>query len=413
MKNRVVITGIGVVSPLGNSLEEAWTNAKNGQCAIDKITKFNIENFPVSLAAEVKDFDTKDYLNRKEARRMDLFCQYAIVTAMDAWKDAGLEGANPEDFNAGVIIGSGIGGLSTIEDQAIKMYEKGPERVSPFFIPMSIINMAPGYVAIALGLKGHSISMQTACASGSSAIGEAAKLIAEGKSKLMVAGGVEAAITPLAVAGFASMKALHDGQDRNRASIPFDADRSGFVIGEGSTTFILESYESAKARGAKVYAEVVGYGSTSDAYHITAPDPQAYGAKKAMLEAITEAGIKPSDVGYINAHGTSTSLNDKIESLAIKEVFSDQNVPVSSTKSMTGHLLGAAGSLEAAFCVMALKEGILPPTINYENSDPECDLDYITEGSREQKIQYALSNSFGFGGHNVVLAFKRWDDSNE
>ncbi|MFP4456036.1 MAG: beta-ketoacyl-ACP synthase II [Clostridia bacterium] len=408
MNERVVVTGIGVISPLGNSKEELWSNIVGGKCGIDEITKFDTKDFSVKLAAEVKDFDTTKYLDRKKARRMDLFCQYAIASSIDAWKDAGLD-EQVSHNNPSVIIGSGIGGLSTIEEQAKRLHEKGPARVSPFFIPMSISNMASGYVAIELGLTGHSISLQTACASGSSAIGEAYKLIKNKESDLVVAGGVEAAITPLAVAGFSSMKALSESEDKNRASIPFDLERSGFVIGEGSATLILESYSSAKGRGAKIYGEVVGYGSTSDAHHITAPEPNGTYAAKAISKALEDANIKPEDVGYINAHGTSTPLNDKIETLAIKNAFGkiSKEIPISSTKSMTGHLLGAAGSLEAAICLYALKEGILPPTINYLKPDPECDLDYIPNEAREANVKYALSNSFGFGGHNVTLLFKR------
>ncbi len=407
MNERVVVTGIGIISPLGNTKEQLWDNIVNGECGIDKITKFDTEDFSVKLAAEVKDFDARDYLDRKKARRMDLFCQYAIASASDAWKDANLT-EKIAHHNPSVIIGSGIGGLSTIENQAKRLHEKGPSRVSPFFIPMSISNMAAGYVAIELGLNGHSISLQTACASGSSAIGEAYKLIKNKESELIVAGGVEAAITPLAVAGFSSMKALNEGEDKTRASIPFDAERSGFVIGEGAATLILESYTSAKKRGAKIYGEIVGYGSTSDAYHITAPEPNGTYAAKAITNAIKDANIKPDDVGYINAHGTSTPLNDKIETLAIKKAFGEfsKSIPVSSTKSMTGHLLGAAGSLEAVICLYALKEGILPPTINYSKKDSECDLDYVPNRARESNIKYALSNSFGFGGHNVTLLFK-------
>lgn len=410
MNERVVVTGIGVVSPLGNTKEELWKNIISGNCGIDRITKFDVKDYSVKLAAEVKDFDPTKHLNRKESRRMDPFCQYAIVSSNDAWEDAGL-GKTVNHLNPSVIIGSGIGGLSTIEEQAKRLHEKGPAYVSPFFIPMSISNMAAGYVAISLGLNGHSISLQTACASGSSAIGEAFKLISCGESELVVAGGVEAAITPLAVAGFSSMKALSESEDRTRASIPFDLERGGFVIGEGAAVLILESLSVAKKRGATIYGEIVGYGSTSDAYHITAPEPNGTYAAKAIKQAIVEANILPNEIGYINAHGTSTPLNDKIETLAIKKALGDysKDIPISSTKSMTGHLLGAAGSLEAVFCLFALGKGILPPTINYQKKDPECDLDYIPNQAREAKIKYALSNSFGFGGHNVTLMFKEFN----
>jgi 3-oxoacyl-[acyl-carrier-protein] synthase II len=410
MSEKVVVTGIGVISPLGNTIELLWDNIKNGICGIDKITKFDTSEFSVKMGAEVKNFDASMYMDRKKARRMDPFCQYAIASAKEAWADANLE-EKANHKNPSVIIGSGIGGLLTIEEQAKRLHEKGPSWVSPFFIPMSISNMAAGYVAIELGLNGHSISLQTACASGSSAIGEAYKMIRNGDSDLVVAGGVESAITPLAVAGFSSMKALSESEDKNRASIPFDKERSGFVIGEGSATLILESYTSAKARGAKIYGEIAGYGSTSDAHHITAPEPNGTYAAKAIKMAMQDYDIRPDEIGYINAHGTSTPLNDKIETEAIKRALGEysKSIPISSTKSMTGHLLGAAGSLEAIICLLALKDNFLPPTINYQINDPECDLDYIPNEGREANIKYALSNSFGFGGHNVCLLFKGVD----
>ncbi len=410
MSEKVVVTGIGVISPLGNTKEIFWDNIKNGTCGIDKVTKFDTSKFSVKMAAEVKDFDASNYMDKKKSRRMDPFCQYAIASAKDAWSDASLE-EKINHRNPSVIIGSGIGGLLTIEKQAQRLHEKGPEWVSPFFIPMSISNMASGYVAIELGLNGHSLSLQTACASGSSAIGEAYKMIRNGDSELVVAGGVEAAITPLAVAGFSSMKALSESTDKDRASIPFDKDRSGFVIGEGAATLVLESYSSAKKRGARIYGEIAGYGSTSDAHHITAPEPNGTYAAKAIQMAMKDNNIRPEEIGYINAHGTSTPLNDKIETEAIKKALGEhaRSVAISSTKSMTGHLLGAAGSLEAIICLLALRDNFLPPTINYQNSDPECDLDYIPNKAREAKTNYALSNSFGFGGHNVSLLIKGVD----
>jgi len=410
MSEKVVVTGIGVISPLGNTKEIFWDNIKNGTCGIDKVTKFDTSKFSVKMAAEVKDFDASNYMDKKKSRRMDTFCQYAIASAKDAWSDASLE-EKINHRNPSVIIGSGIGGLLTIEKQAQRLHEKGPEWVSPFFIPMSISNMASGYVAIELGLNGHSLSLQTACASGSSAIGEAYKMIRNGDSELVVAGGVEAAITPLAVAGFSSMKALSESTDKDRASIPFDKDRSGFVIGEGAATLVLESYSSAKKRGARIYGEIAGYGSTSDAHHITAPEPNGTYAAKAIQMAMKDNNIRPEEIGYINAHGTSTPLNDKIENEAIKKALGEhaRSVAISSTKSMTGHLLGAAGSLEAIICLLALRDNFLPPTINYQNSDPECDLDYIPNKAREAKTNYALSNSFGFGGHNVSLLIKGVD----
>ncbi len=412
MDKRVVVTGMGVISPVGNTLSDFWQSIKNGKSGIGFIESFDITDFPIKVAAEVKDFDSQKYIGRKEAKRMDRFCQFAIASAKDAWKDAGLDDCPPDEYRAGVIFGSGIGGLSTIEKETNRLRDFGPRRVSPFFIPMSIINMAAGYIAIALNLKGHNVSVQTACASGNTAIGEAMCKIKAGVADVVVAGGVEATITPLAVAGFASMKALYAGDDVERASIPFDAERNGFVIGEGGAALVIESLEHAQNRGAKIYGEVIGYGTTADAYHITAPSPEAEGATNSMRLALQSAGIRPEEIGYINAHGTSTALNDRLETIAIKKVFGDKanNIPISSTKSMTGHLLGAAGAAEAIICLHALKEGVLPPTINYKVVDPECDLDYIPGQFRKADIKYALSNSLGFGGHNVTLVFKRWEE---
>ncbi|QOR34630.1 beta-ketoacyl-ACP synthase II [Clostridium sp. 'deep sea'] len=412
MKRRVVVTGIGIISPVGNDLKSFWQSISTGKNGMDFIKRFDITDFPVKIAAEVKDFDPTEYMGKKDARRMDRFCQFALAAAKQAWQDCKLCDNPPQADRAGVIFGSGIGGLETIEKQALRLNKFGPKKVSPFFIPMSIINMAAGYIAIALNLKGVNSSVQTACATGSTAIGEAMQKIQNNDVDVIVAGGAEATITPLAIAGFQVMNALNDGDNPDRASIPFDKERSGFVMGEGSAALVLESLEHAQARGAKIYGEVVGYGSTADAYHITAPSPEAEGATNAINLALKSADISAKDIGYINAHGTSTPMNDKLETLAIKKAFGDYaaKVPVSSTKSMTGHLLGAAGAVEAAVCLKALQEGILPPTINYQVSDPECDLDYIANEPRKQQIKYALSNSLGFGGHNVTLVFKRWEN---
>ncbi len=412
MEKRVVVTGIGIISPVGNQLEEFWDSIKSGKSGIDFISGFDTTDFPVKIAAEVKDFDVTQYINKKESKRMDRFCQFALAAAKQAWQDADIQDSLTNEYRGGVIFGSGIGGLTTIENEANRLTEYGPRRVSPFFIPMSIINMASGYIAIDLGLKGYNASVQSACATGNTAIGEAMAKIKAGRADVIVAGGVESTITPLALAGFASMKALYAGDDPVRASIPFDVERSGFVMGEGAAALVLESLDHAQKRGAMIYGEVVGYGSTADAYHITAPSPEAEGAAQAILEAINDAGIIPEQIGYINAHGTSTPLNDKLETLAIKKVFGEyaSKVPISSTKSMTGHLLGAAGAVESVVCLMALREGVLPPTIGYQKADPECDLDYIPNESRNVAIDYALTNSLGFGGHNVSLVFKRWEE---
>ncbi len=410
MNKRVVITGMGAVTPVGNTLTEFWSSLKSGKSGIDYISSFDTEDFPAKIAAEVKDFDVSEYVNKKEGRRLDRFCQLGIAAAMQAWVDSNLEENRPDEYRAGVIFGSGIGGLQTIHREVLKMENSGPQRISPFFIPMSIINMAAGYIALKLNLKGVNYSVQTACATGNTAIGEAFDKIRAGAADVILAGGTEGTVIPIAMAGFASMKAIYMGDDPNRASIPFDLERSGFVFGEGAGALILESLENAQKRGAKIYGEIVGYGSTADAYHITAPSPEAEGATMAMKLALKSAGIGPQAVGYINAHGTSTPLNDKLETLAIKQAFGEhaQNIPISSTKSMTGHLLGAAGAIESIACIMALKEGVLPPTINLQVADPECDLDYIPNQSRACKIDYALNNSLGFGGHNVSLIFKRW-----
>ena len=407
---RVVVTGMNCVTPLGNSIDSFWANIKEGRCGIDFISRFDTENFEVKLAAEVKDFDPSLYMDKREAKRMDLYSQYAVAATKMAidLSEIDLEKVCKERF--GVIVGSGIGGIGTIEKEHEKLLNKGPKRVSPLLIPMIIINMAAGNIAIQFGAKGICSTVVTACATGSHAIGEAYEMIKRGKADIIIAGGSEAGITPLSVAGFSSLQALTTTTDINRASIPFDADRNGFVMAEGAGILILESLEHAQKRGARIYAEIVGYGATCDAYHITSPSIDGEGAARAMKEALEEAGISPDEVSYINAHGTSTPLNDKFETLAIKQVFGEKakRIPVSSSKSMTGHLLGAAGAVEAIVCIKALEEDFVPPTINYKNPDPECDLDYVPNIGRKQELNYALSNSLGFGGHNASLLFKKY-----
>jgi len=410
MKKRVVITGMGCVTPLGNSVESFWENTKAGKCGIDKITHFDTEDFQVKLAGEVRDFDPSLYMDKKEARRMDLYSQYAVAAAKMAVDDSKLNLDSIVKERFGVIVGSGIGGIGTIEKEHEKMLQKGPRRVSPLLIPMIISNMAAGNIAIQFGARGICSTVVTACATGSHAIGEAFNTIQRGRADIIIAGGAEAGITPISVAGFSSLTALTLATDKYRASIPFDADRSGFVMGEGSGIVILESLEHAIKRGAKIYGEVVGYGASCDAYHITSPDPDGDGAARAMLEAMDEGGITPKEVSYINAHGTSTPLNDKFETAAIKLAFKEEakNVAISSTKSMTGHLLGAAGAIEAIICIKSLGEDFIPPTIGYKNPDPECDLDYVPNVGRKCEVNYALSNSLGFGGHNASLLFKKY-----
>ncbi len=411
MNNRVVITGMGAITPLGIGTEKLWCALLEGKSGIGPITRFDTSDFPTKIAGEVKDFDPSLYMDKKEARRMDRFTQFAVAGSKMAMEDAGIDLEKLEKDRSGVVLGCGIGGMETLEDTARTLHEKGPGRVSPFFVPMMISNMAAGQVAISLGLTGPNITVVTACASGTNAIGDAFKLIARGGADLIVTGGVEASITPLALAGFCSMKALSTRNDEPaKASRPFDAERDGFVMGEGAGVLILESLEHAQKRGARIYAEVLGYGSTADAYHMTAPAPGGIGAAKAMKGAIGDAGLKPEEVNYINAHGTSTDMNDKFESLAIQSVFGEQakKVAVSSTKSMTGHLLGAAGGLEMLATALAVKHDIVPPTINYEYPDPECDLDYVPNQARKMAVNYALSNSFGFGGHNACVLIGKY-----
>ncbi|MCY6485279.1 beta-ketoacyl-ACP synthase II [Clostridium aestuarii] len=408
---RVVVTGIGAITPVGNNANDFWNSIKEGKCGIDEIKNFDTSDFKVKLAAEVKNFNALDYLDRKESRRMDKFCQFAMIAANEAVKDSKIDEADIDTERFGVIVGSGIGGITTIEEQHKKLMEKGPGRISPFFIPMIISNMAAGNIAIKHGAKGICSTVVTACATGTHAVGEAFHNIRNGLSDVIIAGGTEASITPLAVAGFTSLTALSTNSDPNRASIPFDKERDGFVMGEGAGILILESLEHAQERNAKIYAEIVGYGATGDAYHMTSPAPGGEGAARAIKIAMQDADIKPEEISYINAHGTSTPYNDKFETAAIKSVFGDKayDIPVSSTKSMTGHLLGAAGAIEAIICAKSLQESYIPATIGYKVSDEECNLDYVPNEGREQKLQYAMSNSLGFGGHNATIVLKKWD----
>ena len=407
---RVVVTGIGCVCPLGNSVSESWEKLVKGVSGIGPITRFDATGISSRIAGEVKDFDGSRYFDKKELKRTDLFLQYAVAAAEEAIKDSGLDLDSINRDEVGVLIGSGIGGLQTIQQNCEILATKGPRRLSPFFIPMAIINMASAMVAMRYGFRGPQNAVVTACATGTNAIGDAFKIIQRGDAPVVIAGGAEAAICKLGVAGFAVMRALSTRNDEpEKASRPFDRDRDGFVIGEGAGVLVLEDYEHAKRRGAKIYAEIIGYGMSSDAFHITMPDETGEGAALAMLRALKDAGVSPEEVDYINAHGTSTPLNDKTETLAIKKVFGDHayKLWISSNKSMIGHLLGAAGAVEAIFTVKSIQEGIVPPTINYENPDPECDLDYVPNQAREKKIEVALSNSFGFGGVNACLVFRK------
>ncbi|WP_010283377.1 beta-ketoacyl-ACP synthase II [Bacillus timonensis] len=409
-KKRVVVTGLGTVSPLGNDTKTTWEKAKNGESGIGPLTRVSIEGLPAKVAAELKDFNPENYMDKKEARRMDRFTQYALAASFMAVKDANLTITDEIAPRVGVWIGSGIGGMETHEEQHKIFLEKGYRRVSPFYVPMMIPDMAAGQVSIAIGAKGINTCTVTACATGTNSIGDAFKVIQRGDADVMITGGTEAPLTNMSFAGFVSARALSLNPDPKTASRPFDKNRDGFVMGEGAGILVLEELEHALARGAKIYAEIIGYGSTGDAHHITAPAPGGEGGARAMRQAIADAGLNPSDVDYINAHGTSTDYNDKFETAAIKEVFGDYayKVAISSTKSMTGHLLGAAGGVEAIFSVLAIKEGIIPPTINYETPDPECDLDYVPNKAREQEVNVALSNSLGFGGHNATILFKKY-----
>ncbi len=407
---RVVVTGIGALSPIGNTAEEMWSAMLKGINGIAKITRFDAEPTKISVAAELKNFDVSKYIDPKAAKRLDPFSHYAIAAAQMAFEDSKLDSEGAYKENTAVIIGSGIGGLQTIEEQIGKLTTAGPARVSPFFIPASIANMAAAHVSMELGFNGPCYAPVTACATGTDAIGNAFNLIRTGDVQVAFAGGSEASITLSGISGFANMKALYPGDDENRASIPFDKERAGFVMGEGAGVIVLEELEHALARNASIYAEMVGYGQSADAYHITSPDPDSKGAILAMERAIKSAGIDSDKIGYINAHGTSTPFNDKGESFAIKQVFGKHayELLVSSTKSMTGHLLGAAGAIEAIASIMAVKTGDVPPTINYKEKDPECDLNYVTDGFVHRDIEYSLSNSLGFGGHNATVVFKKY-----
>lgn len=412
MKRRVVITGLGVVSPIGTGVEKFWSNLIAGVSGVDIIKRFDpVEiGLPVHIAAEVKDFEAERYFDKKDAQKVSDFIKFAVAAAEEAIKDSGLLEGKWDPYKVGVIIGTGIGGLRDIEEQQKVLMEKGPRRVSPFFIPYGISNMASGLVAIRFGFKGPNYCVVSACATGNHAIGDAMRLIQKGDIDVAIAGGCESAITPLGVAGFASMRALSTrNHEPQKASRPFDRDRDGFVMGEGAGILVLEEYEHAKARGAKIYAELVGYGATDDAYHITAPCADGEGAYMCMKLALEDAKVKPEEIDYINAHGTSTPLNDKSETLAIKRLFGEHayKLKISSNKSMIGHLLGAAGAVEAVATVKTVQTGIIPPTINLENPDPECDLDYVPNKAIEYPVNYALSNSFGFGGTNACLLFKK------
>ena len=407
---RVVITGLGVVSPVGSKLKTFWENITAGKSGVSKISRFDISDFPVQIAAEVKDFDPLEYFDKKEARRTDLFIQYAMGAAVQAVENAELDTDKVDPERVGVLIGSGIGGIRTIEEQYNILLNKGPKRVSPYCVPMEIINMASGLVSIRFGFKGPNISVVTACATGTHAIGEAYRTIQYGDADVMVAGGAESAITPLSIAGFAAARALSTRNDEpEKASRPFEKNRDGFVMGEGAGIVVLEEYEHAKKRGAPILAEIVGYGTSGDAYHMTAPAPGGEGAARAIRNALRDAKVSPDTIDYINAHGTSTKFNDLYETLAIKSVFGDHayQLKVSSIKSMIGHLLGAAGGVEVVASVLTLQTGVIPPTINYEEPDPECDLDYVPNEAIEMDVNYILKNSFGFGGTNACLVLKR------
>lgn len=410
-KRRVVVTGIGAVTPLGNDAGTTWNNIIEGVSGIGPVTRLNADDFPAKVAAEVKEFNVENFIDRKDARKMDRFTHYAVAASLMAVKDSGLEITDENAPRVGVWIGSGIGGMETFEQQHETFMNRGYRRVSPFFVPMMIPDMATGQVSITLGARGFNSCTVTACATGTNSIGDAFKVIQRGDAEVMVTGGAEAPITKMSFAGFCANTALSTNQDPQKASRPFDKERDGFVMGEGAGIVVLEDLEHALARGAKIYAEIVGYGATGDAYHITAPAPEGEGGARAMKMALDDAGLAPEEVGYINAHGTSTEYNDKYETMAIKSVFGEHayKLSVSSTKSMTGHLLGAAGGIEAIFTILALKEGILPPTINLETPDPDCDLDYVPNAARKQQVNAAISNSLGFGGHNATIAFRKYE----
>ena len=411
MERRVVVTGIGAITPIGNNADEFWKGLKEGKCGIDTITAYDVSDFKVKLAAEVKGYNPEDYFDKRSARRLDKFAQFAMIAAREAMKDSGMTKENTDFDRVGVFIGSGMGGLETIEKENRVCFEKGYDKISPMYIPMVISNMATGNVAIDLGLRGESFSIATACASATHSIGEAYRAIKHGYQDAVFTGGTEASITPTGVAGFTNIKALSQSADKNRASIPFDKERSGFVMGEGAGVLVLEELEHAKKRGAKIYAEIVGYGASSDAFHITSPAPNGEGGARAMVNAIKDAKIDAKDITYINAHGTSTNLNDSCETAAIKTALgeSSKTVMVSSTKGNTGHLLGAAGAVESIACVKAIEDDFVPATINYKVPDEECDLDIVPNEGRNVKVEYAMSNSLGFGGHNSSIIFKKYE----
>lgn len=413
MQNRVVVTGMGVVTPIGLDLASFWKNVCEGQSGAGVITKFDVTNYPAKIAAELKGFDPEQFLERKEARRVDEFVQYAVAATRMAVEDAGLKPDEEESERVGVVIGSGVGGIWTFERQHSQLVEKGPGRVSPFFIPMMIADMASGMVSILFGFKGPNYTTVSACSSGAHGIGDALRILQRGEADVMVTGGAEASISPMAVAGFSNMKALSLRNDEpERASRPFDAQRDGFVLGEGAGIIVLETLDHAKKRGARIYAELAGYGATADAYHMTAPHENGEGAIRAMQLALKDAGLRPDDIDYINAHGTSTPMGDRIETAAIKAVFGDYayRLTVSSTKSLIGHLLGASGGVEFVATTLSVVENRVHPTINQENPDPECDLDYAPNKAKERLVRAALTNSFGFGGHNVSLVIKKYAD---
>ena len=406
---RVVITGMGAITPVGNDVQTFWESLKAGKCGIGPITKFDVSDYKVKLAAEVKDFDVTQYVDKREARRMDVNCHFALAAAQQAVDQAGLKEGNFDPYRTGVIYGSGVGGLAVAEEEIPKLNAKGPGRVSPLCIPEMIANMAAAYISMRFGFKGENFCPVSACATANHSIGEAMRAIRHGYQDIVLCGGTENGIIPIALAGFTNMKALHTGDDPTCASIPFDARRSGFVMGEGAGCLVLESLTHAQARGATILAEVAGYGASGDAYHITSPAPEGDAAARAIRGAIEDAGLTPADVDYINAHGTSTPLNEKYETIAIKKAFGDAayKVKVSSTKSMTGHLLGGAAAVEAIACVMAIRDGIIPPTIGYQEPDPECDLDITPNKAVEMPVNVAISNSLGFGGHNACILFKK------
>lgn len=410
MNRRVVVTGMGVITSLGFKLDEFWNAIVKGKSGITAVTKFDTAEYSTKVAAEITGFDPINYIDFKEAKRMDMFIIYAMAAAMEAMSDSGLDLDKTDREKVGVLVGSGIGGIQTLVEQHCVLINKGPGRISPFFIPMMISNMASGRIAIHFGAKGFNEAVVTACATSANAIGDAFKVIERGDADVMIAGGTESSITPLSFAGFCSMRAMSSNPDPATACRPFDAERDGFVMGDGAGILILEEYEHAVGRGARIYAEIVGYGCTCDAYHITAPAENGEGAARSMKLAIRDAEESPDVIGYINAHGTSTPLNDKNETIAIKTVFREcaKIPPVSSSKSMTGHLLGAAGAVESIISILALKDSILPPTINYKTPDPECDLDYVPNVARKADIDFSMSNSLGFGGHNVSLVFKKY-----